>query len=404
MKYDAIIIGAGPAGGTCALLLARAGWSVAVIEQAAFPRRKVCGEFLSATNWPLLRELGLEEVFRNSAGPAVHRVGLFCGDKIVAARMPGASAAGDAFGRALGREALDLLLLERARQAGASVLQPWRAVGVRRAGSEHVCTIESKGERLDLRAPILLAAHGSWQPGPLPTQTATPHRPADLLAFKAHFEDGRLAPDLMPLVVFRGGYGGMVWSSAGRLGLSCCVRRDVLQEHRRRTSASAGEAVLDLIRRSCRGVDEALEGARLHESILAAGPIRPGIRVADGPDGVLRLGNVAGEAHPIVAEGISMAMQSAWLASRLLIARQSEALAGHGGTELAAAYAHAWKRQFAPRLRAAAIFAHGAMRPAAAASLSPLIERFPALLTFGARLSGKAAPMPFAFAAADGGV
>ena len=52
--FDAIVLGGGPGGATAGLLLARAGWSVAVIEKALFPRRKVCGEYISATNLPLL--------------------------------------------------------------------------------------------------------------------------------------------------------------------------------------------------------------------------------------------------------------------------------------------------------------------------------------------------------------
>ena len=71
---DALIIGGGPGGATAALLLARAGWSVRVIEKAAFPRGKVCGEFLSATNLPLLRELGVAEDFQELAGPEVRQV------------------------------------------------------------------------------------------------------------------------------------------------------------------------------------------------------------------------------------------------------------------------------------------------------------------------------------------
>ncbi|MEO8411175.1 MAG: FAD-dependent oxidoreductase, partial [Propionivibrio sp.] len=42
--FDVAIIGAGPAGAAAAILLARAGWTVALIEKRAFPRRKVCGE------------------------------------------------------------------------------------------------------------------------------------------------------------------------------------------------------------------------------------------------------------------------------------------------------------------------------------------------------------------------
>ena len=46
-NFDAVIIGAGPAGSTVAIELARAGWSVALIEKQRFPRRKVCGECTS---------------------------------------------------------------------------------------------------------------------------------------------------------------------------------------------------------------------------------------------------------------------------------------------------------------------------------------------------------------------
>src|SRR5437764_691129 len=78
-SYDALILGGGPAGATAGLILARAGWRVAIAEKSVFPRRKVCGEFISATSLPLLFELGVGDEFLRLAGTEVRRVGLFEG-------------------------------------------------------------------------------------------------------------------------------------------------------------------------------------------------------------------------------------------------------------------------------------------------------------------------------------
>lgn len=386
-RFDAVVIGGGPGGATAALLLARAGWSVALVERKRFPRRKVCGEYLSATNLPLLQHLGLARAFGARAGPEVRQVGLFTGDTVLTASLPRLTDSTHGWGRALGRETLDTLLVDRARAAGAVVFQPFAVQHLHTHAGEYVCT--ANGERsVVLRSWVVIAAHGYWEPGGLPTQPGpTLPRPGDLLGFKAHFSGSSLPPGLMPLLAFPGGYGGMVHCDGGRVSLSCCIRRDTLAELRSHPAAeSAGEMVFGHILDSCRGVRDALNGARREGPWLAAGPLRPGVRVRSR-QGIFAVGNAAGEAHPVVAEGISMAMQSAWLLARRLIAH------GNGGSDwhrVGTDYARAWRSAFLPRLRAASAFAHWAMRPAAVRASLPLLRAFPAVLGWGARLSGKA--------------
>jgi flavin-dependent dehydrogenase len=137
---------------------------------------------------------------------------------------------------------------------------------------------------------------------------------------------------------------------------------------------------------ACRGVREAIGGATLDGRWLAAGPVRPGIR-AGYADDIFRVGNSAGECHPIVAEGITMAIQSAWLlASALAETRPcdpaSRKLAG-------ARYSREWRRLFELRVRSAAAFASIALSPVGRAGMRMSVTALPQLLTIGAALSGK---------------
>ena len=52
--YDAIVVGGGPAGSTCARTLVRAGAKVAVLDRAQFPRVKLCAGWLSPTFWDVV--------------------------------------------------------------------------------------------------------------------------------------------------------------------------------------------------------------------------------------------------------------------------------------------------------------------------------------------------------------
>lgn len=400
-QLDAIIIGAGPAGSAAAIRLAAAGWSVAIVEKRAFPRRKVCGECVAASNLPLLDALGVGEAFDALAGPALQQVGLFVGKRRIIAALPPMAHAVHRWGRALGREHLDTMLLARAHSLGAQVWQPWSVKRRQRDGDMHVCTLSQPGDGADveLRAPLLIDAHGAWEPAPRSGDAdddsqRRPRRGSDLLAFKSTWRGAAIAPGLLPVLAFAGGYGGIVLGDRGLTTLAFCIRRDVLQAVRaRQPGSTAAEAALAHVQTACAGVVTVLAGAEMIGPWLAVGPLQPGIRAGWRDDGSFAIGNAAGEAHPILGEGMSMAIQSAWLLCDRLIAHRMSIDAGRlaqsNWPSVGRDYTRAWRANFAPRVRLAAACAHLAMRPRASGILLPLLQHWPGLLTHGAHAAGK---------------
>ncbi|HUX74852.1 MAG TPA: FAD-dependent monooxygenase [Steroidobacteraceae bacterium] len=398
--FDAIIAGAGPAGASAAILLARAGWSIALIEKLAFPRRKVCGECIAATNLELLDALGIGDAVAAGSGSDLRRVALMQGRSTTIADLPQFDHSHHTWGKALGRETLDALLVAQARAVGVVVLQPWSVHSVDGVAGAYRCMLRASGSHDEalLHAPIVIAACGSW--GRLSASRALKprsRRSGDLFAFKANFRHATLPEDLLPVLSFDGGYGGMVLAGRGVATLACCVRADRVTRLRRTApEKSAGEVVEAMLRRECAGVDAALRGARRVGNWLASGPLQLGIHLRRSDD-LLRIGNAAGEAHPIIGEGLSMAIQSAWL----LCAHLLRASARHDGLPdrrqlrvVRDRYASDWRRHFTRRLHVAAVLAHLAMHPRFSARLVPLLGRRAALLGRAARWGGKVRCVP----------
>src|SRR3954452_13866214 len=110
---DATVIGAGPAGSAAALLLARQGWDVTLIEQHRFPRDKDCGECLSALGIDVLRRAGLVDRIALLEPVVLRRTVLHAPDGArVELPLPRPM-------WGVSRRALDSALLDGAREAGA---------------------------------------------------------------------------------------------------------------------------------------------------------------------------------------------------------------------------------------------------------------------------------------------
>lgn len=391
-SVDALVIGAGPAGSATAILLARAGWNVILAEQDVYPRRKVCGECVGAAGLALLDELGVGAAVRAHAGVELRHIGFMSGAGTLIADFPACSEGPYRYGRALRREHLDQMLVDRAAALGVSVMQPVRVRAVHAEPGAFRCELASgtaDADRTSVRASLVIDAHGSWQRAPAmsrdPPSPRRPHRASDLFAFKAVFRHTRLRPGLLPVMALPGGYGGMVIADQHLATVACCLRRDTLAACRAaQPRAAAGEAVEAWLRCHCPGVRESLEGAQRLGSWLTVGPLDPGRRRPRGT--LLRVGNAAGESHPLIGEGIGMALRSAVLLVSELADTSPTAIEAH---EVQRRYSARWDEEFSRRMRMAAMYAQVAMRPGFTRPSRALIRRWPMLLTQAARLADK---------------
>jgi hypothetical protein len=110
------VVGGGPAGVMAALAAMREGAPVRIFEKSAFPRHKVCGEFLSPAILPLLHRAGCGATFLALRPAVLRSMRLHFGTRVIRHPLPES-----AYG--LSRYELDRLLLEHAASVGAEVVR-----------------------------------------------------------------------------------------------------------------------------------------------------------------------------------------------------------------------------------------------------------------------------------------
>src|SRR5262249_22839553 len=128
---DAVIVGAGPAGSIAALVLARAGARVRLLDRAAFPRDKLCGDTVNPGTLSALRRLGVSGEIERDGLRIDGMVLTGEGGVAVEGRYPGG-----VHGRAIVRRDLDWLLVRRAIDAGVA-FEPGVAVQRAVMGERH---------------------------------------------------------------------------------------------------------------------------------------------------------------------------------------------------------------------------------------------------------------------------
>jgi len=304
MNYDAIVIGAGPAGSSLALHLAAQGRTCALIDGKTFPRDKVCGEGIMPHGLAALRELGIEP-----EGAPFYGLRYLLEDGTRASSQFPASMAGLGVQRAW----LDATLVERA-QAQPEIdvrLGTWaQAVNLPQAPGDEASVL--LGDEL-LTAPVLIAADGyrsriRRQAG---LEAPIPENPR--FGLGAHFAH---APRANPMVEVFLGSGYEIYSTPVSAELTCVALltyRDGLKQLQGYLEGGLRELLANSQGRSKFLADAPLAGG----PVRGIGPLAVQASRAHA-DGLLLVGDAAGGLDPITGEGVSLALVTSKLASEVL--------------------------------------------------------------------------------------
>jgi 2-polyprenyl-6-methoxyphenol hydroxylase-like FAD-dependent oxidoreductase len=260
-RHDVVIVGARVAGSATAMLLARLGHDVAVVDQASFPSDTVSTHSISRSGVVQLRRWGLLDEVLDSGAPAIRQVTFHAGGESMSRVIKEKS--GVDLVVAPRRYVLDTILVAAAERAGAEVRAGVTVTGVRRDGIGRVVGVsghDRAGAPVELDARWVVGADG------LRSRVAssvgapfTEVHPANGAAQYAYYEG--IPWNGFEFFVAPRSFAGVFPTHHGQACIFVCTPAADARAVRRRTGSRV-EAFSELLERSAPQLAERLRDAR----------------------------------------------------------------------------------------------------------------------------------------------
>jgi menaquinone-9 beta-reductase len=387
--FDVAICGAGPAGSTLALRLARLGFSVALVEAQRFPRPKPCGEFMSPEVLPMLDDLGVLAQVRASGARELRGLRIHRGVRRARGRFTAVGRSRPRFDHGFGvrREVFDDLLLRAAlATGGVELLEGWRASRLLRADDGAVLGLMAR-ERGDaareLRATFTVGADGvrSRVAGELGVRR--PRRWLDRLALVTRYRGAELGEEAEAYLLDDGFFAAAP-VDGGLLSLNLIVDRSTY------LAAGLGPEAYFMGRLDALPeLRERLERAERVDAVRGIGPLST-FTVRQTFDGAALVGDACGYVDPITGEGIFLALRGA----ELLAATLSSALhARRSDVAALQPYVRARRRELRPRDLLGLALQRGLRHPRLVDAALAQLAAHPPLCDLLVSLTGDYAPL-----------
>jgi len=365
--YDAIVIGAGIAGSSSAILLSSLGHNVLQIEKSSLPAHKLCGEFLSIEAGSMLSRLGvLDNALINGAQAVTN---------ILITSPSGRAWIGTLPGTALGfsRYQLDNLLFERAAAALAHQRTGVTVLGVSGGLQQGFVVSTTAGE---FEARIVVGAFGKKgvPGGSAPHSHGTPS--SGYVAFKQHYS-GLLPSGSIEMHLFDHGYCGINSVEDGAINVCWLAQRSLLKQH-----GGSREAVMQyMMRRNGRLSDRLSALQPIDGTLCAIGGI-PLAGKGQFENDICLIGDASQMISPFCGDGMSMALRSSELAAPLCSAFLSGKISSG---ELIKTYTHDWNAEFSHRIALGKALQAIALSPAGSEAALALLGLFPSVARYMVR-------------------
>lgn len=328
---DVVVVGAGPAGSSCAYRLAKRGLAVTILERAAFPRTKVCGEYLSAGAQAELAQIGLSALDGSYPVRAIrlHAHG-------IVAELPFAQLAAS-----LPRADLDDRLLAHARAAGASLIRGRAERVERHGGAWTVHFRDASGTQATLQSRIVVGADGIGSVVARSAGLAAAPDGAKRFALGGHYRGFDGLENSIEMYVRGKTYFAINPLGAGLANIMVIVNERDLHAWRENVDANLREAAREMAagRRS-------VDNLRRVGNRVAVGPLEQRVR-AVAQRGLYLVGDAAGFVDPFTGQGVFLALRTASLAADAIDAEL------RGGAQASGAYGRAHARLMRSRKRVA---------------------------------------------------